>query len=167
MYLKIFNELYLCRSISTFKTLNVLLLIWTSGYAFRVDLTKETIDNLILQYDDEEDFSSCLGIADICLGMKTKVPKSSMFYGKPPTIGGSTLPQDLRREQILPQSAITPASLTVVPSLCEQSPGRERRVLGWLIKDICPIQCPMVRVLLPTPWFKPTAKSCKYGIKPW
>lgn len=121
-------KLYLCRSVSTFKTLNVLLLIWTAGYAFRVDLTKETIDNLILQYDNEEDFSSCLGIADICLGMKTKVPKSSVFYGKPLTIGGSTPPQDLRREQILPQSAITPASLTVLPSLCEESPGRERQL---------------------------------------
>ena len=42
---------------------------------------KQTIDSAILQCDAAENFSSCIGIAGSCPGMKTKEPKSSVFYG--------------------------------------------------------------------------------------
>ena len=52
---------------------------------------KQTIDNVILQCD-AENFSSCLGIADSCPGMKIKEPEFHVQW-KPPAIGGSILPR--------------------------------------------------------------------------
>lgn len=95
---------------SPFKTLTVLLLIWVLGCAFHVDLTKETVDNLILQQDGRwGGLFLFLEIADICPWVKTKWPESSVFNRKPPIIEGAPSPGLTKRRDLL-QRASSPCT---------------------------------------------------------
>lgn len=97
---------------SPFKTLTVLLLIWVLGCAFHVDLTKETVDNLILQQDGRwGGLFLFLENADICPWVKTKWPESSVFNRKPPIIEGAPSPGLTKRRD----RSSTRVSKLVVP----------------------------------------------------
>ena len=125
---------------------------------------KQTIDNVILQCDPEN-FSSCLGIADSCPGVKTKEPEFHVQW-KPPTIGGSTLPRIYEENKSYhSQPSPQQASLSVLPNLCGKNPGQARRRVTY--QGQLPYTVLLVRVLLPTSWLQPTTKPCKCGIRAW